>query len=84
MIRQNLFHIFTSQLIINHMSDFNVTKLENGDFKVSNTESSNNNKANLLYVVWVLFVVLVMLMSMSCSTNKSTFKNVRYCKTQLY
>lgn len=63
------------------MSNFNVTKLENGDFEVT---KSHQKQANFLYVVWVLFVVLVVLMSMSCSTNKSTFKTTRYCKTQLY
>jgi hypothetical protein len=81
MIRQNLFHIFISQLIINHMSDFNVTKLENGDFEVT---KSHQKQANFLYVVWVLFVMSIIFMSMSCSTNKSTFKTVRYCKYQMY
>lgn len=63
------------------MSDFNVTKLENGDFEV---KKSHQTKANFLYVVWVLFVLMILLMSMSCSTNKSTFKTARYCKYQMY
>jgi len=63
------------------MSDFNVTKLENGDFEVT---KSYRTQVNFLYIVWILFVVLIILMSMSCSTNKSTFKTVRYCKHQMY
>ncbi len=63
------------------MSDFNVTKLENGDFEVTKTHQT---KANFLYVVWVFFVLMILLMSISCSTNKSTFKTTRYYKNQMY
>lgn len=63
------------------MSDFNVTKLENGDFEVT---KSHQKQANFLYVVWVLFVMSILFMSMSCSSNKSTFKTARYCKHQMY
>ena len=65
------------------MSDFNVTKLENGDFEV---KKSHRRTVNFLFGVWVLFIITILLMS-SCSTRKQVYKSntkVSYCKHQMY
>jgi hypothetical protein len=44
------------------MSDFNVTKLENGDFEVT---KSHQRTVNFLFGGWVLFIIAILLMSIS-------------------
>jgi len=67
------------------MSDFNVTKLENGDFEVT---KSHRRTVNFLFVSWVLFIIAILLISFSsCSTRKQVYKSntrVSYCKHQMY
>jgi hypothetical protein len=67
------------------MSDFNVTKLENGDFEV---KKSHQRTINFLSIVWVLFLITILLISLSsCSTRKHVYKSnnrVTYCKYQMY
>ena len=67
------------------MSDFNVTKLENGDFEV---KKSHRRTVNFLFGSWVLFVIMILLISLSsCSTRKQVYKSntkVSYCKHQMY
>jgi hypothetical protein len=67
------------------MSDFNVTKLENGDFEVT---KSHRRTINFLSIVWVLFLITIVLISLSsCSTRKHVYKSnnrVTYCKHQMY
>lgn len=62
------------------MSDFNVTKLENGDFEVT---KNHQFKAKALFIVWILFILGIAVMS-SCSTSKSKFRTTRFCKNQMY
>jgi hypothetical protein len=67
------------------MSDFNVTKLENGDFEVT---KSHRRTVNFLFGSWVLFIIAILLISFSsCSTRKQVYKSntrVSYCKHQMY
>ena len=67
------------------MSDFNVTKLENGDFEV---KKSHQRTVNFLFGGWVLFIITIVLISLSsCSTRKHVYKSnnrVTYCKHQMY
>ena len=62
------------------MSDFNVTKLENGDFEVT---KSHRRTVNFLFGSWVLFIIAILLISFSsCSTRKQVYKS--NTKHQMY
>jgi hypothetical protein len=47
------------------MSDFNVTKLENGDFEVTKIKSHNKHQTKILVLatLWMVFIITVAIMS---------------------